>query len=256
MSALAQNVGSKVNIVEEGGLWIAQSTSVAIPQPPTRQSYEEFQQAYVYFNQRLFAGVLPDCLITMQRRANSLGYFCYRRFESSKNPGERTDEIALNPSHFAERTETGVLSTLVHEMAHLWQCHYRKHPRPGYHSRQWADRMITLGLYPSNTGEPGGKETGYRMTHYIVEGGPFDRECRKLLADGFRLSWLENMDLFGESRPEAYKAEPGLTDNRNRWKYRCPGCGLNVWGKPHALVACGACSPAPHVLMIRNTQRG
>jgi hypothetical protein len=32
--------------------------------------------------------------------------------------------------------------------------------------------MKEIGLHPSATGEPGGKETGKHMSHYIVSGGP------------------------------------------------------------------------------------
>jgi len=37
--------------------------------------------------------------------------------------GEETDEIALNPSTFRSRSTEETLSTLVHEMCHLWQFH-------------------------------------------------------------------------------------------------------------------------------------
>lgn len=233
------------------GLWIAQSTSEVPYRPPTEQTYREFQDAYTYLNAKLF-GTLPNCLITMQRHARSFGYFCHNRFVNSREPNRHTDEIALNPSYFASRTERGVLSTLVHEMAHLWQFHYGKRPRSGYHNRQWADRMIALGLYPSDTGRPGGKETGYHMTHYIVEDGPFDIACRELTAAGFRLSWLENDGMFGSQPPVTTKLVAGRTDSSNRWKYTCPKCGLNAWAKPGVSLACGVCTPRPTVLMAPN----
>jgi hypothetical protein len=31
---------------------------------------------------------------------------------------------------------------------------------PVAHHRQWAERMKEIGLHPSTSGEPGGKETG------------------------------------------------------------------------------------------------
>jgi hypothetical protein len=98
-----------------------------------------------------------------------------------------TFEMALNPSHFRTRTIEDVLSTLVHEMAHLWQHHYGKPSRPGYHNAQWANRMRTLGLIPSSTNQPGGKETGQKMGHYIAEHGAFATAVAALLADGYAL---------------------------------------------------------------------
>ena len=35
--------------------------------------------------------------------------------------------------------------------------------------------MDELGLTPSSTGEPSGDRVGYRMSHYIVDGGAFAR---------------------------------------------------------------------------------
>ena len=59
-----------------------------------------------------------------------------------------TDEIALNPAHFASRPTAGTLSTLAHEMAHLWQHHFGTPSRTGYHNKEWAAKMREIGLIP------------------------------------------------------------------------------------------------------------
>jgi hypothetical protein len=211
-------------------------------QPPTVATYNEFQEAYSYFNESLFDRTLPDCLITLAHQAGSYGYFRCEPFVN--RDGERTDEISLNPRFFASRTDRGVLSTLVHEMAHLEQSHFGKPGRTGYHNRQWANKMIHLGLYPSNTGQPGGRETGYSMTHYIVESGPFDITCGRLLSSGFHLSWAEGESIKGNSPPSTSPALTGLVDSSNRWKYTCPRCRNNAWGKPKMRLVCGGCMVA------------
>ena len=43
----------------------------------------------------------------------------------------------------------------------------RQPGRTGYHNREWASKMLEVGLVPSDTGQPGGKQTGQHMTHYI-----------------------------------------------------------------------------------------
>ena len=63
--------------------------------------------------------------------------------------------------------------SLAHEMAHVWQQTHGTPPRRCYHDRQWAAKMKEIGLQPSTTGEPGGKETGQSVTHYIIPGGPY-----------------------------------------------------------------------------------
>src|SRR5438045_1933581 len=78
--------------------WIAQSTRA-----PTQETYESFHEAFRLYNIELFGGMLPDCLITLQRRKRTNGYFCLQRFVNKS--GTLTDEIALNPMYFAERTD-------------------------------------------------------------------------------------------------------------------------------------------------------
>jgi len=139
---------------------------------PSDAQYTALTTAYSFFNQRLFNGQLPDALITLQRKAGSYGYFAGSRF-GDVDQEVLTDEIALNPAHFRNRTVPEILSTLVHEQVHLWQHHYGKPSRSGYHNAEWAAKMQGLGLMPSDTGQPGGKLTGQRMTHYIAEHGRF-----------------------------------------------------------------------------------
>src|ERR1700758_3131944 len=66
---------------------------------PTRTTYQGLTEAYDFFNERLFAGRLPRCLITMQRQKGAYGYFAGKRF-GTKDGSEVTDEIALHPAHF------------------------------------------------------------------------------------------------------------------------------------------------------------
>lgn len=81
---------------------------------PTKETYDQIQQAYDYLNRTLFKGELPNCLITLQRRNRTYGYFSGERF--GRSDGLVTDEIALNPRHFHNRPVTEVLATLAHEM--------------------------------------------------------------------------------------------------------------------------------------------
>ena len=102
----------------------------------------------------------------------SYGYFWGQRF-ATRDGVEIYDEIALNPRHFKNRTTEQTLSTLVHEMVHLWQHHFGKPSRSAYHNRQWAAMMKEVDLFPSTTGEPGGRQTGQTCSHYIIPSGTF-----------------------------------------------------------------------------------
>lgn len=188
----------------------------------TEKTYASLMAAYDHFNRELFNGTLPFCMITLQRKSKAYGYFAPQRFKHGK---QDTDEIALNPSmlHLGNR-ET--FSTLAHEMAHLWQQHFGKPSRNGYHNAQWGVKMKEIGLYPSSTGQPGGKEKGQKVSHYIVKGGAFDIANAKFKCEPLI---IENWD---EQKKKNKKS--------NKSKYEC-GCGTRAWAKPQTSLICGEC---------------
>ena len=168
---------------------------------PTRTTYQGLTEAYDFFNERLFAGRLPRCLITMQRQKGAYGYFAGKRF-GSRDGAEVTDEIALNPAHFKSRTTEESLSTLAHEMCHLQQEHFGKPGRTSYHNKEWAGMMEAIGLIPSDTGAPGGKQTGQKVSHYIAGGGRFERACRRADRAGLRRALCRVVGRPGEAKEE------------------------------------------------------
>src|ERR1039457_6968508 len=132
----------------------------------TIKEYKGFQYAFDWFNKTLFDNTLPQVLITLQRRPKSYGYFSPNRFSGRGENAAKVHELALNPAEFAKRIDEEILSTLAHEMAHLWQQSYGKMPSKAYHDRYWAAKMESIGLMPSDTGRKGGKKTGQHMSHY------------------------------------------------------------------------------------------
>ena len=197
---------------------------------PTTETYTELQKAYDFFNQALFANQLPSCLITLQRRSRTYGYFSAKRFQHTQ-AGTFADEIAMNPDHFKTESLQKVLSTLVHEMVHLQQAYFGKPSRKGYHNREWASMMKTVGLIASSTGEPGGNQVGQCVSHYIETGGQFEKTCQTLINNGFKLSWA---DTLGDQRKT-------ITSTPGRWRYHCKQCGLIAWAKPKTTLICGTC---------------
>jgi hypothetical protein len=203
---------------------------------PSTQNYGALDRAYDFFNAELFGGALPRCLITMQRHKGAFGYFAPERFGSSV--GEVVDEIALNPMYFAKRDARATLSTLAHEQAHLWQQHFGAPSRSGYHNKEWAAKMREIGLHPSDTAAPGGKETGQKVSHFIVDGGAFDRAFAKLQAQGLG-------DLFGDRWDESETAAKAKAKkNASKTAFECEECGLKAWAKADARLMCGECETA------------
>ena len=195
---------------------------------PTAGTYATFNEAFAHFNETLFAGALPDVLVTMQRRPRSRGYFAASRFAHRRGT-EIVDEVALNPAAMQDRSDEEIASTLVHEMVHVWQEHFGKPGRGTYHNKQWAAKMEEVGLIPSHTGEPGGKRTGQRVTHYIQEGGPFQQQWKTLAECGFAFDYQDRLI----NGPAAIR--------KLKVGYACPTCSIHVWGKPDIRFICEDC---------------
>jgi len=200
---------------------------------PTDDQFAAYRRMYDYFNRALFGGSLRPVILNFSRAANSLGFFAPERWERGTHT---THEISLNPAYLKARPARDVASTLVHEMAHLWQQEHGTPGRRGYHNEEWAQKMDELGLAPSSTAAPGGKRVGYKMSHYIVEGGAFARAFDAMPAE-CRLPWLCWEGEAGAGK----KAKPRPV---SKLKYTCPGCEANAWGKPGLFLRCGDCDVA------------
>jgi hypothetical protein len=169
-------------------------------------------------------------VLTYQRKAKSGGFFGADRF-TRRGVGEREHEIALNPDFISTKDDRFVVSILLHEMTHEWRHVCGTAPkRSGYHDRQWSGKMQALGLMPSSNGMVGGRTTGAKMAHYIIDGGPFSQAYPELAASGWKLH-LESTPYRGETRAPNSKT-----------KFMCPGCGQNAWGKPDLAIACIPCA--------------
>lgn len=193
----------------------------------TAKQYLSLQEAFTFFNDKLFNSTLPECLITFQRKKGCGGYFSPKRFESRLDSTIQVSEIALNVSFFSGKDDKHILSILVHEMAHHWQEEFGKPGRGNYHNKEWADKMKELGLMASDTGKEGGKTTGQSMSHYILVGDRFDNVCNELLLTGVSLDY--------NSRENAKNPK------KNKNKYQCPCCESNVWGKAELNLLCVDC---------------
>jgi hypothetical protein len=193
---------------------------------PTAEQFAAFQGMYDFFNRELFAGSLRPVILNFSRAANTLGFFAPERWEQAD---AKTHEISLNPAHLATRSPRDVASTLVHEMVHCWQQEHGKPSARGYHNKEWAAKMDEVGLVPSATGEPGGPRVGFKMTHYISDGGSFARAFERMPRDVL-LPW---------SSWEPEGGRRGTTTTKSKLKYTCPLCGANAWGKPELHLVCG-----------------
>ena len=238
---------------------------------PTQELYNAMDLAYQHFNQSLFNGTLPPVLFTTQRQHGVMGYFAPERWAGTA--GNTCHEIAINPSYVGRAVLIEVFQTLVHEQCHCWQFCHGKPSRTGYHNKEWAGKMIAIGLMPSHTGQPGGMTTGQHMSDYPAKDGPFIRECETLVkSKQFILPWIDRLASNPSSdQPSMDTLLPALADTeqdtvntlittvsdlfdevvmidkpthpkpRTKTCYRCTGCAVKVWGRPDLNIACVDC---------------
>jgi predicted SprT family Zn-dependent metalloprotease len=221
---------------------------------PTREFYELFQYIYDYLNDNLFRKELPNCMIVITRKNKVFGYFSPERWINKEKI--QSDEIAINPQYFTKYPLLEILQTMVHEMCHLWQHHFGKPSQRTYHNKEWAEKMISVGLMPSNTGKEGGKTTGQHMADYAIKDGIFMNIADKMIRDeGFKNLWYDRRaflcaEIAGMDLPE--NLDPSLVTSvlganlavkpqKTRLKYSCPSCGTNIWGKKELNIVCGNC---------------
>lgn len=237
---------------------------------PTQQFYELLQHAYEFFNESLFFNErLPNCLITVQREKNTMGYFSPNRWEN--NFEKKIHEIALNPAYFSEHKVIEIFQTLVHEMCHVWQYEYtqlKKVSLRTYHNKEWSNKMISIGLMPT---DKNGKKTGQKIWDTPVSGGLFEESCKTLIKNGFAIKWIDKIPAIKQcgNHLSAYSKQdtdskellylynkPPITvmnisqvkeikiavKAKKKHKYLCKSCGNILWGKHGVKVSCIDCN--------------
>ena len=217
---------------------------------PTEEQYLALNGAYKYFNRKLFGGELPGCILNFSRKKNTHGFMAPERWRRVGEEEHSIHEISLTPTTLY-REPFEVFSTLVHEMAHLWQWDFGNPSRSGYHNKEWAVKMIEIGLIPSDTGQRGGKQTGQQMTHYIEKNGKYEKAFHSMSKkftlpftslEGDIMRSLLSGGAGGINVDGGKRSKKSLMPrSRNKTKYSCPSCKVNVWGRPNLKIRCEDC---------------
>lgn len=196
----------------------------------TLEQYKDLQDAYNYLNKKLFDNELPECLITLNRKRGAMGYYWHEKF-SSRYDKTKISELSLNPDTFESEPDIEILSTLAHEMVHVWQYHFGDPSRKGYHNWEFSNKMQDIGLQTSSTGEEGGKPVGQKMSDYIIDNGVFEKVGGAFLLNSNKFHWNSNLEQKKLSKEK----------NKTREKFACPDCLQNAWAKKTAKIMCGKC---------------
>lgn len=234
------------------------------------RDYITLSDCYDRLNAALFGSGLGGCVLTFEDKGQHFGYYRPEGFVA-RDGAKRKDEICLNPRHFLTNSgDLELLQTLAHEMCHQWQEHCGTPSRSNYHNREWAAKMRLIGLVPSSTGKPGGRETGQTMADYPQEGGIFLAAAGAILKDkelityykreAFRLRASQSVSPGDSSDAESpaslqeavaaftvSEGGDGLAaakperPSKMKFKYTCPECQAKAWGKDGLKLICGTC---------------
>lgn len=203
--------------------------------------------AYTYFNETLFGNQLPECILNFSRKRNTQGFLAPYHWRKRDSNDHDTHELFLTSATLS-RTPIEMYSSLVHDMVHLWQLVFGHPSRNGYHNREWAEKMKEVGLMPSDTGEPRGKETGQQMAHYIIEGGQYERAFQAI-PQNLILPFISIEGDLMNGENGGIQTENEHTKKRlklrplsqKKTSYECPKCQVKVWGRPNLHIRCETC---------------
>lgn len=137
-----------------------QKTGRFISSPATRsqQLYSELYRAFDVFNEVFADNKLPKVVITIQEsgRRNAYGWFG-NGFWTDRLAGDAVPEINLS-AEYLSRGPRGLLETLLHEMAHLWNAtveNVKDCSGGQYHNKRFKEAAERFGLEVSRDGKRG-----------------------------------------------------------------------------------------------------
>lgn len=128
------------------------------PADRSQQLYSELYRAFDVFNEVFADNKLPKVVITIQEsgRRNAYGWFG-NGFWSDRLAGQSVPEINLS-AEYLSRGPNGLLETLLHEMAHLWNAsveQVRDCSGGQYHNKHFKTAAERFGLHVERDGKRG-----------------------------------------------------------------------------------------------------
>lgn len=131
---------------------------ISSPASRSQQLHNELYRAFDFFNNVFADGKLPKVVITIQEsgRRNAYGWFG-NGFWTDRLAGESIPEINLS-AEYLSRGSNGLLETLLHEMAHLWNAtveSIRDCSGGQYHNKHFKTAAERFGLKVTRDGKRG-----------------------------------------------------------------------------------------------------
>ena len=221
--------------------------------------YKKIQYVIDEIDTRFFGGngkeKIPEIVFAINNRCNT----CVTAFVQADSLYDKVNDrklqyMAINP-FYLNRDVDDILSTICHELCHVYENAYVHIPRGGYHDKQWAELMLACGLEPIYN-----NKSKTSVHHKIIEGGAFEKfieDFKKEHDDNYfniveysrivetttkKALGIEDGDENEDGEPKPDNADkPVKKYNRNKIKYVCPKCDAKVWGKAGLHITCTDC---------------
>lgn len=247
---------------------------------PTEEAYAELQHAYDFYNTELFDAALPPCLITFQRLKRTFGYFSKDRFgrrdgrktdEIALNPEyfavvplvEVLQTLVHEMTHLWQEHFGNPSRACYHNLQ--WATKMETLGLMPSHNSLPGGKVIgqTMGDYVIAGGRFDQTTKRLLASGFVVSwldrfpavpparptftSSPSPDAGQCIETEIAEESCGDDDPILASASIPPVTLQPELieiqkTGNRsNRNKYTCPGCSLNVWGKPGLRVLCGDC---------------
>lgn len=203
---------------------------------PCLEQSKAIQSVYDFLNAGLWIRPLPRPMLIWSRNSRIIGgYFSPDKW--TDETGNKTDEIALNANLMSKGDLLFLYGILAHEMCHVWQQHFGKPSRAGYHNQELANEFKRIGLLPRS---PDGKETGQAIETTIIPGGLFE-ELISTMPEEYNLPFMaEELDPEPPQNGKQNDPNAPIPKPKSRINFTCPICGLNAKARPGSCLHCSS----------------
>ena len=224
----------------------------------SQELYSKIQTVIDLVDKRFFSGKkkekIPQLVFAINNKCRSC-VVAYVQADAlyDKKTDTKLQYMGINPDYL-DRPIGEILSTICHELCHVYEHAYIHIPRGGYHDKQWAELMRDCGLEPKYL-----NSSKTAVSHTIIKDGEFDKFVSEFVekygADYFNIVsysaevkrrtrkelGLEDDDEDDDSPKPDNADKPIKKYNRNKIKYICPECQAKVWGKGGLSIHCNEC---------------
>lgn len=184
------------------------------------------QAAFNAINRDFYGGELEKVIITVKEGKKKGAFGWIETAKNWKQNGVDRHEINISADYIGERTVTQTITTLMHEMAHLYnlQKGIKDTTRSGlYHNKKFKETAEAHGLQVEQA-----SDIGWSLTTATPQ-------TKKWISDNIPIR------SFGVYKQVAEKDPKGGGSKQSSRKYVCPSCGLIARLTKEAAIKCVDC---------------